>query len=545
MIRTLHNYLGKDLLKTTALAAVAFTLVITTFAIIEPMRRQGLSGSQAMRMFWYLLPVMLSLTLPIAALLAATMVYGRFSMDNELLACRAGGISVNSLLRPGLAMGAAVSIISLLLSNWIAPALARSGERTVKRNLRGMIYQQLRSRCHVQEGAWILHADSADPDTDSLRGVVAIDVSDADNPEYLVAARAYVQFEEGPDQMGQVSFSLINLHGGRQEYSGDFAGSYESTQWQVGPFLLSPLMKELKEDPTFYDWAMLCAIRRDPQNSPVVKRMLKDIYRQLHVNSLYEEMGEVIMGGTVYELSDESGRRFRFSAPNARVEKGKRLILSGNQQPNSPDRPVVVEVHGNDGRLERIYQCRQAEVQAKYRAMRNAAVVSVELNDRVVSRADEPMAAGARKRRDRLSELQVPAGMENRLAGVDLAMLYSHEELFPAVRSELAQLNKYIKNTLMLNILAEMHGRIAYGIGCFLLVAAGAALGLIYRGGQLLSAFALSCIPAMILVVMTIMGKQIVQNPGASCMFGLAAIWSGTGILVVMVAYLYGFALRR
>lgn len=128
---------------------------------------------------------------------------------------------------------------------------------------------------------------------------------------------------------------------------------------------------------------------------------------------------------------------------------------------------------------------------------------------------------------------------------VDLEALYNHSERFPSVRKEVDRLKKFIENKLHRRVLAEMHGRIAYGIGCFLLVAAGAALGAIFRGGNLLSAFALSCVPGMVLIILQIMGKQMVCNPDVRPVLGLSAIWSGVGILGAMVAYLHGFVLRR
>ena len=48
------------------LALVAFTLVMTVFAVIEPMRKQGLTGQQVLSLFGYTIPIMLTLTMPIA-----------------------------------------------------------------------------------------------------------------------------------------------------------------------------------------------------------------------------------------------------------------------------------------------------------------------------------------------------------------------------------------------------------------------------------------------------------------------------------------------
>ncbi|HDY65422.1 MAG TPA: hypothetical protein ENH84_04210, partial [Phycisphaerae bacterium] len=76
MLRTIHGYLSRELLRVTALAMVAFTLVMTVFAIMEPLRKQGLATGQVASLFIFTLPVMLSLTLPFAALFATAIVYG-------------------------------------------------------------------------------------------------------------------------------------------------------------------------------------------------------------------------------------------------------------------------------------------------------------------------------------------------------------------------------------------------------------------------------------------------------------------------------------
>ena len=94
-------------------------------------------------------------------------------------------------------------------------------------------------------------------------------------------------------------------------------------------------------------------------------------------------------------------------------------------------------------------------------------------------------------------------------------------------------------------IKAEMHGRIAYSLSCCLMVAMGAALGLIFRGGQVLTAFAVSVLPAAIVVVLVAMGQELVANPGVNPGVGFAAIWSGLGLLLVGDVYLYLRLMRR
>jgi hypothetical protein len=233
------------------------------------------------------------------------------------------------------------------------------------------------------------------------------------------------------------------------------------------------------------------------------------------------------------------------------VPQGKALVLSGPDGPNGAgkDKEVVVKVLTQGNVLEQTARCRWARIETRYLAALKKTTVSALLTDVEITRAtlrpNEPSALPIRKADWPIGSLRMPEGIEQRLGDVDLEVLWRHQERFPAVRQEMADLKRYIVGILNPKVLAEMHGRVAYGVGCFLLVAVGAALGMIFRGGNILSAFALSCIPAMVLIILMVMGKQMVSNPDVPTGWGLAAVWSGVGILAAMTAYLYGLVLRR
>ena len=151
MTKTLYVYISRDLARVTLMGLIAFTLVMTVFGVAEPLREQGLSGLQVLRLFVFTVPVMLSLTLPIAALFGATIVYGRFSQNNELLAAKASGVSAIHILRPALALGLVVTLLSLVMSDYVTPAMAARGEKFVLANVEGFALQQLRKMNYVRE----------------------------------------------------------------------------------------------------------------------------------------------------------------------------------------------------------------------------------------------------------------------------------------------------------------------------------------------------------------------------------------------------------
>lgn len=89
------------------------------------------------------------------------------------------------------------------------------------------------------------------------------------------------------------------------------------------------------------------------------------------------------------------------------------------------------------------------------------------------------------------------------------------------------------------DIKAEMNSRLVFGIGCLPMILIGIGLGIINRGGHLLSAFGASCIPSAVLIVAIISGKHLTENMTAQGVSGIAVMWVGLAFLIVLAAWLY------
>ena len=94
MVFILHRYIFRELLKIFLLTTLALTLIMSLGSIFRPVQEYGIGPRQVLHLLSYFIPITLTFVLPIAALFATTLVYGRFSSDNEFDACRASGVSV-------------------------------------------------------------------------------------------------------------------------------------------------------------------------------------------------------------------------------------------------------------------------------------------------------------------------------------------------------------------------------------------------------------------------------------------------------------------
>jgi hypothetical protein len=101
-----------------------------------------------------------------------------------------------------------------------------------------------------------------------------------------------------------------------------------------------------------------------------------------------------------------------------------------------------------------------------------------------------------------------------------------------------------IRKTLA-RITSEMHSRLVFGMGCVPMILIGIGLGIIKRGGHLLTAFGASCIPAAVLIVCIMSGKNVAENLGSSSELGIALMYGGFGFLLTLAAIIYHRLLRN
>ena len=99
--------------------------------------------------------------------------------------------------------------------------------------------------------------------------------------------------------------------------------------------------------------------------------------------------------------------------------------------------------------------------------------------------------------------------------------------------------------TAFVQIKAEIHSRLVFGMGCIPMILIGIGLGIIKKGGHLLSAFGASCVPAAVLAVCIMSGKQLTQNLGAQTISGIGLMWGGLGVLSLLAAGIYGWLFKH
>ena len=143
MVLTLHRYVLRELIRVFIFASLAMTLMVSTMMMLRPIQKYGIGPEQALHLYGYFLPITLTFVLPLAAIFASALVYGRLANDNELDACKASGVSLMTLVYPGLCLAIVVSITTLILSFYVVPAFVQRAERSIKANAKQILFRNI------------------------------------------------------------------------------------------------------------------------------------------------------------------------------------------------------------------------------------------------------------------------------------------------------------------------------------------------------------------------------------------------------------------
>ncbi|MFP4105806.1 MAG: LptF/LptG family permease [Phycisphaerae bacterium] len=578
MLKTLHSYISKELVKITLMTGVALTLLMTILAIIEPLRKQGLGTGQVLTLFGYTLPVMLTLTLPVASLFAATMVYGKFSQDNELTACKASGIGSMRLLRPAMVLGLLVTVTSLSLNNYVTPKLAAVGEEAVKANIRSIAFHKLKSEGSISYGdrkKYVIHADTVDSENDILYGVVA-QMEEQNDTTQVLAKSARLQFTRHDGQW-YVSVKPRELVGPvRRDHTRDIDTDLGSNVGFSEAIWLEsiPLPSPTQDEPEWYTWDQLQALLKDPSQHGEIRSRLAAIQRRLAHHRMMSDVREQINAEQKYlKLADKSydyrieaaGAELASADPATLQQEGfppaveqrklpqQGVLLAPKQREGEPAKVIIRVVRVSDDGTERVVQTITGDyglVEASWSALQGESTVTLHLFDSVAIRrasAGGSDASAGDQRAEGLPRwtkggIALPEDVKER---VDQ---YSRSEIFrgeigdvtdEGIRRELENLRTEKLDGVRADIIAEMHARLAYGSSCLFMVMLGAAMGMIFRGGQLIVAVGLSALPTLLVIVLVVMGKQMICNPDSPMEWGIGAMWAGPVVLVVMTMFAY------
>lgn len=558
MSRTLFWYVFKDLLRIFLLTTVALAGIMSFGGLLKPLTEHGLNVGQVLKMLGYFMPAMTTYSLPVAALFATTMVYGRLGADNEITACRAAGISFLSMTIPAAVLGFLTFLISVVFLLFVVPKFTLQVEHVIYSNLAQLTANQIERNHRItfdQRGNsdLTIFADRAEvlpPPEDSprdqivrLHGPMIMTMEPGDRsqpdkprkPSEFYTARIATAFIRQDKDDGEVTV-LAELEGGRR-FERE-AGARPGVQVSIGTtrFQSQPMESPVRENTKFMDIRRLQELLNAPEKSRRITTTLREFIRaEQQDRYLRSAISALTKRGELrFDAGEDTYELTRNAQVPAELRQG-RLHL-GQSLPNNP-RPIRLRQY-RDGAV--VLDVAAREVRMRCWAVQSEKRVTIELefNDAVVQsgRDTEPSNWGRFPREFsipmppelvQIAEERTPANYANN------TKLLSQQQS-TRLKRDLIRLNNSVQS--------ELHARASFALSCFILVMVGAALGMMFRSGNFLSAFAVSVVPALLSIVLIVTGQHTCENVGWNLgadfrnplLMGLVLIWSGNAMVLLI-----------
>ncbi len=552
---TLHAYILRELLKTFALTLVALTGLLTMGGgLFNAVTYEGISATDVVRFTPYMVPIAITIAMPMAALFAATMVYGRLAADNELTACRAAGVNVHRLFLSSILLGAFVAASTLVLANVIIPDCAVRIENFARNNIRDLIVQHLENRgfFHYQKGA----SDSYTLTTERVQGEL---------PDALLAKKG---FETGPriqyvlltnptfmqaDGGGKLlRFSCARyalccfdtrvtpaeltffLRDGRDFRVGE--GDTAIDEQQFGPIAAPQAsMSRLSSA----DLGQLLHWQAAPWDAPKQRDEIQRFLAELACQRFYDYCSARV-GGKEFVLDDDDGRQYRVRC----------AAVSPERRAPTFERAEVL-VHDAQQNLRTRYEAPRLKLSA---APLPSGRILVEL--RLIRTPEQDVLEydvhagnlGEPRRKSVLSldRLRIPPEVLEDVARFTPAQVIDPAAPLP-VTGPLVDKRVSLQNSvrrLQRQIPATIHQRMGYTSSALVTVLMGATLGVMFRGSRALAAFALALVPFSSVLILIVIGQKLTVDERLAA-YGPLITWGGLLLALLADGVLIRAGVRR
>jgi lipopolysaccharide export LptBFGC system permease protein LptF len=546
MVYTLHRYIFRELLRVFILATVALTLILSLGSILQPVQEYGAGPRQVLFLMFYFLPITLTFVLPMAALFAGALVYGRFTSDNELDACRASGISVLTLIIPGLSLAVFVAIANLILSFYVMPTFVHLAEKSMKADAKQMLIRNIRKKGFYElqygDNVFLIYADNVDSINDILSGVIATEVKNNNIEQIYTAENARIKF------ITLENSNKVQIITNK---------SYQMDSSHAGAIRKSMFSKEfgslLGDDIKFKKIDEMKRIRADLMRFEPIAMKARELYAQLTLELLAHDLRKTFGIAepdkqlptepndikNFYRLNGEPNS-VKFTATQCFVGE-KKIGLSGEIS--------AIEFNNENEQVSRKLIFKEAFLSIANNELEPS--IEMDIRNAMVEESNQLDMWHV------IQNLVLPVAIEKAASQFKTAsgnldaekLAYRLDELSGFQPSSTLirirdELKKHISKTKV-EIKSEIHSRLVFGIGCILMIIIGIGLGITIRGGHLLSAFGVSCIPAAVLIVCIMSGKQLTENLDTKTVSGVAIMWGGLLLLCLFALGIYRRLLRN
>jgi lipopolysaccharide export LptBFGC system permease protein LptF len=547
MLFTLHRYIFRELFRVFLLAVVALTLMLSLGSILQPVQEYGVGPRQVLHFMGYFLPITLTFVLPMAALFACSLVYGRFASDSELDACRASGISLAKLVKPGLALAIIVTTANLFLSFYVMPVFVHRAERSLKADAKKILFRNIERRRYYElppDYRYLIYADQVDQQNDTLSGVIVTEMKNNEIQNIVTTEMARIKFNPH-EKFNEVQ--ILAYKPSQMGSESEAGAEWGSMTMELGSMLSDEIkFKKLDE---------MKKIEADLMNFYPIERLARETYAQIIIELLAHDINDKIIkhNKTSSEGADDNGEFYELlGIPSSVKFSAGQCITQDEELRLAGEGGVVIKEYDTDSKQTlHTFKCEKAVLRIE--GDRLIPTLTMDIYNPIEGGTEELMMP-LRHIVSGLIPRQVTETAANQIknenGSLRVEKLTSDLSQFSGLQPSMnlislqSRLRREIDDTLA-RIKAEINSRLAFGAGCIPMILIGIGLGIMKKGGHMLSAFGASCIPAAVLIVCIISGENLIKSQGPEAYIGIAVMWAGLAFLLLLVLVIYHQLLKH
>lgn len=535
-----------DVLRLAAVTAGVLVCVVAFAATMKYLVDGRLEPGDALRFMLLMVPPMLAHVLPFAGGFAATLVYHRMALDNEMLAANAGGIGLRVMLVPALLAALLLGGSVAYLNEQAIPRFLREMQRLITLEAPRLLANEVQRGRAVNLDKLMVYADGAlrsesheqdwGPDVRdhvSLARMVALQVDDAGVVQrefFAKQADLWFMSDAASRQAGLaegVSLMQVRLQNSMTTAPGEVVGSAGFKDDVVYSWTVPQVLKDKARYLTFEE---LRALRQTPERMDMVESKRRALAYLLAQEAAAAEISRALADGGQVDLLDRQGSPvvLRAGALERRREGWRLKPLANNEIELETFRASSL----GSAPQRTIATSKQGEVRLVASGPSSGAKLSIgvdltNVRTRVVA-SNGNERPGGETEKVTFREMSLPSKPEAKFLPLgSFALLEASKASSAAAGSPISNATTGLRDSirdLMRQVTSNQHQRWAVAAACLLMILTGALTALKFQHSLPLTVYLWSFIPALACVVTISGGQQTVVESG---MPGLFLLWGG------------------
>lgn len=208
---TLRRYFLREVAVPFLLGIGVFTfilLIARMLKLVELVVNRAVPIFEIVKLFAYILPTFLEVTVPMALLLAVLLCFSRLSADSEIVALKTSGISLYQMIVPVAGFTLLVTLLALLLAVYARP--------WGNSNLKASLYEIAKTRASagLRERVFnddfaglVIYVEHVEPPGDRLEGILIADARDPNQRNTVLAKNGFLV---GNEEAHSVTLRLLD-----------------------------------------------------------------------------------------------------------------------------------------------------------------------------------------------------------------------------------------------------------------------------------------------------------------------------------------------